>query len=151
MSRLHSSHRGRSASHRPYPASLPAWVPLDKEEVVEEAVKLSQTGLSPARIGLTLRDTHGVPSVRLVTGQRMVPLLKSKGQAGALPEDLAALLQRVVHLQQHLERHPKDLSNRRGLSLVESKIRRLSHYYRRRGVLPADWRYRAETAALQVQ
>ena len=68
-----------------------------------------------------------------------------------LPEDLAALLKRVVHLQQHLERHPKDLSNRRGLNLIESKIRRRAHYYRRQGRLPADWRYSSATAALMVQ
>ncbi len=151
MSRIHSGHKGRSASQRPYPAVRPSWPVLEKDELIEEAVKLAQAGNAPSRVGLVLRDSYGVPSVRLLTGQKLTPILRGRKAASDLPEDLAALLKRVVHLQQHLELHPKDLSNRRGLSLVESKIRRLSHYYRRRGRLPPGWRYRAETAALLVQ
>lgn len=151
MSRLHSSHRGKASSRRPYPASLPSWVPLDKDEVAEEVLRLAKSGTAPAQIGLTLRDTFGVPSTRLLTGKRLTTFLQENGVKAALPEDLAALLKRVVHLQQHLERHPKDLSNRRGLNLIESKIRRLSRYYRNSGRLPADWRYSSETAALMAQ
>jgi small subunit ribosomal protein S15 len=151
MSRIHSGNKGRASSHRPYPASLPSWVALDKDEVTEEAVKLAKAGSSAAQVGMILRDTHGVPSVRLVTGMRLGPLLKEKGVAPQLPEDLAALLRRVVHLQGHLERHPKDLANLRGLNLIEARIRRLARYYRLKKVLPADWHYTAETAALQVE
>ena len=151
MSRIHSGHKGRSASQRPYPAVGPSWPVLEKDELIEEAVKLAQAGNAPSRVGLVLRDSYGVPSVRLLTGQRLTPILRGRKAASDLPEDLAALLKRVVHLQQHLELHPKDLSNRRGMNLVESKIRRLSRYYRRRGRLPPGWRYRAETAALLVQ
>ena len=151
MSRIHSSHRGKASSRRPYPASLPSWVPLDKDEVEEEVLRLAKGGTSPAQIGLTLRDTFGVPSTRLLTGKRLTAFLEEKGTKPQLPEDLAALLKRVVHLQQHLEHHPKDLSNQRGLSLMESKIRRLSRYYRRRGRLPPEWRYSSASAALMVQ
>ena len=47
-----------------------------------------------------------------------------------LPEDLQALLKRVVHLQRHLKTHPKDLSNHRGLNLMEARIRRLARDHR---------------------
>ncbi len=151
MSRLHSSHRGKASSRRPYPAALPSWVPLDKDEVEEEVLRLAKSGTSAAQIGLALRDTYGVPSTRLLTGKKLTAFLGEKGVKPALPEDLAALLKRVVHVQQHLEKNPKDLSNRRGLNLIESKIRRLSHYYRQRGRLPPEWRYSSETAALMVQ
>jgi small subunit ribosomal protein S15 len=151
MSRIHSRHRGRAGSHKPYPATLPSWIPLDKEEVVEEVVKLAKGGASAAQIGATLRDTNGIPSVRLLTGRRMGELLRDKGLSPQLPEDLAALLRRVVHLQQHLARHPKDLSNRRGLQLMEARIQRLARYYRKRRILPPDWQYSSETAALQVE
>ncbi|TLZ65188.1 MAG: 30S ribosomal protein S15, partial [Methanobacteriota archaeon] len=42
-------------------------------------------------------------------------------------------------------------SNKRGLSLIESKIRRLSRYYREEGVLPADWDYSRTVAELQAK
>ncbi len=151
MSRIHSRRKGRAGSHRPYPLQRPAWVSTTREEVVEQTVNLSKTGLSGAQIGTILRDSYGVPSVRTVVGERMAHLLKANGVEPELPEDLQALLKRVVHLQRHLETHPKDTANRRGLSLIESRIRRLSRYYRHRKVLPDTWHYSAKTAALQVE
>ena len=151
MSRIHSGHKGRAGSHRPYPPTRPAWVTVSKEELAGQVVQLSKTGLSAAQVGLTLRDGYGVPSVRSVTGQRLGTLLKDNGVAPEIPDDLQALLKRVVHLQRHLETHPKDLSNRRGLTLMESRIRRLARYYRQRKRIPDTWRYTAAAAALQVE
>ena len=104
-----------------------------------------------ALVGARLRDQFGVPSVRAVTGKRVVPLLAEHGLQGELPEDLRALLKRVVHLQRHLAAHPKDRANRRGLQLMESRIRRLARYYRQRRILPENWSYTAARAVLQVE
>ncbi len=151
MSRIHSRRKGKAGSHRPYPFTAPTFGGLDREELVEQAVKLAKGGASSAHVGTVLRDTHGIASVRAVTGQRLSKLLASHGVKPELPEDLQALLKRVVHLQRHLETHPKDLSNRRGLTLLESRIRRLAHYYRQRKLLPEDWSYASATAVLQVE
>ncbi|MCI4335820.1 MAG: 30S ribosomal protein S15 [Thermoplasmata archaeon] len=151
MSRIHSGRKGRSGSHRPYPATAPPWATLSREEVVEEAVKLAKSGLSAAQVGITLRDTQGIPSVRLATGRRLTPLLADHGIKPELPEDIQALLKRVVHLQRHLGTHPRDLSNQRGLSLMESRIRRLARYYRQQKLLPENWSYTSATAVLQVE
>lgn len=151
VSRIHSGRKGRAGSHRPYPFAAPTWPTLDREEVVEEAVKLAKGGASSAHVGTVLRDSLGVPSARAITGQRLTRLLAAHGVKSELPEDLQALLKRVVHLQRHLALHPKDLSNRRGLSLMESRIRRLAHYYRAQKRLPENWRYTSASAVLQVE
>ena len=151
MSRIHSGRKGRSGSHRPYPSVKPAWVTTSKEEIVEEAVKLAKGGMSSAQVGSTLRDSWGVPSTRLITGERLSVLLRENGVKSDLPEDLQALLKRVVHLQRHLATHPTDLANRRGLTLMESRIRRLARYYRQHRKIPEGWRYSAAGAALQVE
>jgi len=151
MSRIHSGHKGRAGSHRPYPLTKPEWVTTTKEEMVTQAVSLSKTGLSSAQVGLQLRDSYGVPSARSVTGKRLETLLREAGVAPEIPDDLQALLKRVVHLQRHLETHPKDLSNRRSLTLMESRIRRLARYYRQKKRIPDTWRYTSATAALQVE
>ncbi len=151
MSRIHSGRKGRSGSDRPFPASKPTWAIPEPDELVDRAVQLARGGLSSAQVGTVLRDTYGVPSVRLATGQRLVPLLAAHGVKPELPEDLTALLRRVVTLQRHLATHPRDESNRRGLSLIESRIRRLVRYYRDRHQLPDGWRYSAAEAALQVE
>jgi len=151
MSRIHSGHKGRAGSHRPFPLTKPAWVTATNEELVAQAVQLSKSGMSAAQVGLALRDGAGVPSARAVTGKRLGALLKDHGVSPEVPDDLQALLKRVVHLQRHLEAHPKDLSNRRGLTLMESRIRRMARYYRQRKRLPESWRYTAAAAALQVE
>ena len=106
---------------RPYPLTKPEWATTTQEELVAQAVQLSKTGLSAAQVGLNLRDAYGVPSARAVTGKRLGVLLRESGISPEIPDDLQALLKRIVHMQRHLETHPKDLSNQRGLSLMESR------------------------------
>ncbi len=151
MSRIHSGRKGRAGSHRPYPQTKPEWVAVSAEEAVAQAVQLAKTGLSAAQVGQSLRDSFGVPSARLLTGKRLAVSLAENGLRPEIPDDLQALLKRVVHLQRHLEAHPKDLANRRGLTLMESRIRRLARYYRQRRRIPESWRYSAAGAALQVE
>jgi small subunit ribosomal protein S15 len=151
VSRIHSGRKGRSGSDRPYPLAKPSWSTPESTELVEQAVGLAKGGRSAAEVGTMLRDAYGIPSVRATTGQRLVPLLASHGIKPEHPEDLAALLKRVVKLQRHLAAHPKDHANRRGLSLMEARIRRLARYYRKRRILPEGWRYSAAEAVLQVE
>ena len=151
MARLHAKRKGKSGSTRPFLKAKPAWVPLEPKEIQEEILRLHGEGLATAEIGVRLRDAYGVPSVRLATGKSIMDILKAKGVKFALPEDLSALMKRAVDLQGHLKEHTKDLSNARGLQLIESKIRRLSAYYKRQGVLPADWDYSIKLAELQVK
>ncbi len=151
MSRVHTGRKGRAGSHRPYPLTKPEWVTVTTEEAVETAVQLAKAGRLSAQVGQVLRDSYGFPSARAVTGKRLGALLAENGVRPEIPEDLQALLKRVVHLQAHLKSHPKDLSNHRGLSLMESRIRRLARYYRQRRRIPENWRYSAASVALQVE
>lgn len=151
MSRIHSRRKGRAGSHRPFPLTKPEWVTVTSEEMIAQAVQLSKGGRSPAQVGQVLRDSYGVPSARAVTGKRLGALLAAQGLRPEIPEDLEAMLKRVVHLQRHLAAHPSDLANRRGLTLLESRIRRLARYYRQRRRIPESWRYSAAGAALQVE
>ena len=151
MSRIHSGHKGRAGSHRPYPLAKPEWVTASSEEVVTQAVQLAKGGMGQALVGQTLRDSYAIPLSRAITGKRLGVLLSENGIQAEIPDDLQALLKRVVHLQRHLETHPKDLSNRRGLNLMEARIRRLARYYRQHHRIPENWHYSAAGAALQVE
>lgn len=151
MARLHAKRKGRSGSTRPFLKTNPEWVTMEKSEIEETVVRLHQEGLSTAAIGVRLRDAFGVPSVRLATGKSMTQILREKNIRFATPEDLASLIKRAASLQPHFQEHTKDLSNKRGLQLIEAKIRRLAKYYKEEGVLPADWDYSAKLAELQVK
>ncbi len=151
MARLHAKRKGQHGSTRPLLAKNPEWVPLEADEILEIVVKMHGEGYPTAAIGGRLRDLYGVPNVRLATGKSVAQILKAKGLMRDIPEDLSALMKRAVGLQVHIKSNPKDHSNRRGLQLTESKIRRLSRYYKDEGVLPADWDYSLKLAELQVK
>jgi len=62
--------------------------------------------------------------------------------APKIPEDLEALLRRATRLARHLEKNKADRKNIHSLQLVESRIHRLDSYYKRKGVIPAGWKYK---------
>ena len=148
---MHSSRKGSSGSKRPMVDKNPEWVTQSAEEVKELAAKLAGEGKNMAMIGLILRDQHAVPNVRLATGMSMKEILEEKGIKPALPDDLSNLMKRAVEINGHVKANPKDLHNKRGLHLVESKIRRLTKYYKREGLVPETWFYSMASAALEVE
>lgn len=153
MARIHAHRKGKSGSTKPFRAKPPAWTPLNPKEVESQVVALAREGKSTALIGAYMRDQFGVPSVKTATGKRVLDILDAHKLAPRLPEEIANLLKRVVKLQDHLGRaeYKGDLSNRRALTLVESKIRRLAKFYIREGGLPADWAYSSKTVKLLLE
>ncbi|MHA1231947.1 MAG: 30S ribosomal protein S15 [Candidatus Helarchaeota archaeon] len=152
MGRMHSPRRGKSSSHRPPHPKYPQWAGLQSKEEVENMIlKLAKEGYNSAMIGLILRDTYGVPLSRLITGKRITEILKENDLAMEIPEDLYNLIKRAINLRRHLEEHRKDFAGKRGLILMESKIHRLSKYYRRKGILPPDWKYDYKRAATLIR
>ena len=151
MARMHARRRGKSGSKKPYLTEVPEWVPIPQKDVEELVVKLSREGMSTAMIGITLRDQYGVPSVKLVTGRNITAILRDNGVRFRLPEDLQNLMKRAIALDDHLTNNPKDIHNRRGLQLVEAKIRRLVRYYKRTGLLPQNWNYSLKNARLLIE
>jgi small subunit ribosomal protein S15 len=124
---------------------------LTPEETINVVVKLANEGVAPSRIGLILRDQYGVPDVKKLTGKRIREILTSAGIKLGLPEDLANVIKKAVRLYNHLSKHKKDTMSYRALERIESRINILSIYYKRIWVLPADWRYDRERAALLVK
>lgn len=95
-----------------------------------------------------LRDRYGVPLVKSLTGKTIQELLRAGQQAGTLPEDLSALLTKAGALRRHLEKNRKDSVNKRSLAMIESKIHRLTKYYRAKGLLRQDWEYKHVVASV---
>lgn len=139
MSRMHSSRKGKAGSKRPNVTKNPEWVTMSPDEIENLIVRFRKEGMSTSLIGLKLRDQYGVPDVKLATGKSIVKILEERGMRFDIPEDLANLLMRFTAVQTHLAANPRDIENRRGFTLLESKIRRLTKYYKKSGVLPQDW------------
>merc|ERR1712217_50061 len=147
MGRMHAPGKGISQSALPYRRSVPTWLKLSSADVKEQIFKLAKKGLTPSQIGVILRDSHGVAQVRFVTGNKILRILKRKGLAPDLPEDIYFLIKKAVSIRKHLERSRKDEDAKFRLILIESRIHRLARYYKSKGVLPPTWKYESSTAS----
>lgn len=106
--------------------------------------------MTPSQIGVILRDAHGVTQPKVVTGNKVLRILRSHGLAPELPEDLYFMIRKAVNMRKHLERNRKDKDTKFRLILVESRIHRLARYYRSVAVLPPNWKYESATASTLV-
>jgi small subunit ribosomal protein S13e len=152
MGRMHTPGKGMAGSALPYKRTAPSWVKADAKSVEEHVCKLSKKGLTPSRIGALLRDSNGVPQVKAVTGNKILRILKKAGLAPEIPEDLYMLIKKAVAMRKHLSKAEgrKDRDSKFRLILVESRIHRLSRYYRLARKLPATFKYEAATASAMV-
>ncbi|MBN3036828.1 MAG: 30S ribosomal protein S15 [Candidatus Diapherotrites archaeon] len=151
MARMHARRKGKAGSKHPAGRVNPDWVKMSKKDCEELAVSMYKDGKSMAEIGLTLRDQYGVPSVKALCGRSVSDILKDNGIKQELPEDMMSLVKSAVFLRKHMQHNKNDLHNRRGLELIESKIKRLQKYYKRTGTLEKSWFYKPEEAALLVK
>jgi small subunit ribosomal protein S13e len=71
--------KGIARSAAPFRKSAPSWCKTDERTVVDEIVKFAKKGLTPSQIGVLLRDSHGIPSVKAVTGSKILRVLKVQG------------------------------------------------------------------------
>ncbi len=151
MARIYARRRGESGSKKVVRYKVPEWQSLKENEIIETIIELKKEEKSRAEIGLTLRDSYGVPSIRLATNKKLQKILLGSGFKEEYPEDLMNLIKKAIKLRKHLNRNKKDLHNKRSLQLTESKIRRLGKYYIRKKELPKNWKYKPAEAELLVR
>ena len=144
MARLHSRKKGKSGSTRPSRLEKPVWVERSAEEVEDLVIKLARKGLSKSMIGIVLRDSYGIPLVKVVTGKKVNQILEENEISASLPEDLTNLVKKALKIREHLETNHKDLQGKKGLQRTESKIYRLIKYYKKNKVLAPDFKYDSE-------
>ena len=149
MARIYARKKGMSGSKKP--PKCGKFTDLKNDEIEKIIVKLRKDGLQQAQIGLVLRDQYGIPSTKGVTGKSILKILEEHKANPEIPQDLLNLLKKAVLLNKHMKTNKKDSISKRGLELLESKIRRLGKYYVKTKKLPADWKYSYQDAQLIVQ
>jgi len=125
----------------PFRRFSPSWLKGSTQELDSLICKLSKKGLVPSQIGIYLRDCKGIPQVKNVTGKKIIRILKLNGLNPEIPEDLFFLIRKAVNVRKHLERNKKDKDSKFRLILIESKIYRISRYYKKKNLLPLTWNY----------
>jgi small subunit ribosomal protein S15 len=139
MARTHARTKGKSGSTRPVTSDL-SFVTMKAKDVEKLIIKMAkEDAISASKIGLILRDTHAIPSVKALCGKSVGQILSENDLLASVPEDLNALVAKVRGLKKHLSTNTRDTHNKRGLILIEAKIRRLSTYYKKKGSIPTNW------------
>ena len=124
------------------------WVKLTPEQIGKLVVEMNKEGLNASQIGIKLRDEHAISSIKSVTGKTMKGFMEENGINQEIPEDLEALVKRALSLQNHLKSNKGDRKNVRSLELLEAKVHRLSKYYKKKNVIPKNWKYKTVIAQL---
>ena len=140
--------KGKSHSTRPVSKRPPSWCRYQPEEVEAFVIRLAKEGNSLSKIGTILRDQYAIPLVKPLAGKSISDILKTAGMAPSMPEDLGNLVKKAQRLAVHMEKNKKDLHNKRSMQVIEARIHKLSRYYKREGVLPKNWKYKARVASI---
>ncbi len=153
MARMHTGKHGKSKSRKPVinAETAPIEVKLSKKEIEKIIEDYSSQGFGPEIIGQYLKDKHGVPYIRQATGKKLGEIMKEKGISRELPADMLSLMKKAVVMRKHLSSNKQDVHNRIRLMRTESKIWRLSKYYKKEGTLPDEWKYDPAQAALIIK
>ena len=141
MARMHSRKHGKSGSKKPLKKSLPIWLRYKPKEVELIIAKLAKEGKNASEMGIILRDTYGIPDVRLLFKKKLSQVAKENNLAPELPDDIMALIRKSVIVRKHIETNDKDQTAKHGLNLTESKIKRLTKHYKKTGKLSAEWKF----------
>ena len=148
MGRMHGT--GISASALPYLRRVPKQNQLAPSQVIDLIVKYAKKGFTESQIGVILRDQYGIPQVRFLTGKKIQRILKKKGCAPKIPEDLYHLIKKAVSMRKHLEKNKNDIDSKFKLNLKESRIHRITRYYRKTGKVAANFKYVSTKASALV-
>jgi len=151
MARIHARRRGKAGSKKPIRKTAPRWIKYKKSEIEKLIIKLAKEEKSSSEIGMILRDQFGIPLVRKSSEKRITQIMKENDVYPKFPEDIFNLFEQAFSLRDHLARNKKDYTSKRGLELLESKIRRLGKYYIKKGVFKEDWKYDPEKIKLLIQ
>lgn len=89
----------------------PEWVSMKSADLENLVVDLAKKGNSPEKIGLILRDQHGVPKAKLL-GKSISKILQenkvsTKSERDKISEKINTL---KVHISKHKKNHPASRS-----------------------------------------
>jgi len=139
MARMHSRDKGKSKARKPS-TEKPHWTSYSPEQVEKLVVKFRKAGNSGSQIGMILRDSYGIASVKAICDKKIAAILEEKGLSKKLPEDMMALVQKLVDIKSHREKNRQDMTAKRGEELTTSKLRRMVKYYTGTGKLDSGFK-----------
>ena len=98
------------------------WIKMKPAEMEKIVITLHKEGHSPTKIGLILRDKHGVPKAKLI-GKKITKILSEN----KLPHvtERSMFEKKIENLNMHISKHKHDYSAKRSLAKGQWTIKKL--------------------------
>ena len=122
MGRMFWPGKGMSSTTLPYKRRAPSWIKLKPEDLSEQFYKLTKKGITPSSIGVTL-CSFGVAQLEMFTSIKFLRILKKKGLAPFIPEDLYFLVEKDVSTQLSIEEPVEPDCMKYGVSSTKAVFR----------------------------
>lgn len=91
----------------------PNWVSMKPAELEKIILELAKSGETPAKIGLILRDKHGIPKAKLL-GKRICQILKASKIE--IKSEEKAVEERIQKLEKHISKNSHDYTAKRSMT-----------------------------------
>lgn len=94
-------------------ALKPDWLNMKPAEVDKQIIELARQGNPPEKIGLILRDQHGIPKAKLITKKITKVLKENKIE---IKHDKERTLKKVENLKKHISQNKHDNTAKKALT-----------------------------------
>jgi ribosomal protein S15P/S13E len=94
-------------------AAKPSWLKTKPAELQKLVLDMHKKGMTPAQIGLELRDKHGIPKAK-VLGKKITEIIEESGSV--VDNDTVLIEKKVETLKSHLGKNKHDYSAQRSLT-----------------------------------
>jgi len=100
------------------------WVKMKPHEAEAIILDLHKSGNSPEKIGIILRDKHGIPKAKLLLGKRISKVLEEKKLA--IPSEKSQVQGKISILEKHIAKNKHDHPAKRSLTKKLWIVKKLS-------------------------
>ncbi|MDO8508961.1 MAG: hypothetical protein Q7S27_04725 [Nanoarchaeota archaeon] len=90
-----------------------SWIKIKPQELEKIIVDLAKQGNSPAKIGLILRDKHGIPKTRLL-GKKVTQILKEANVKYTTEKEIVE--NKITNLKSHMGKNKYDNTAKKSLA-----------------------------------
>ena len=99
-----------------------SWVKLKPEEIEKLVVELGRKNIAPEKIGLILRDEHGIPKTKMF-GKKICQILKENGIK--TNSEYENIIKKIDILKKHFKIHKHDYYTQRSIVKNTAKLNKL--------------------------
>lgn len=98
------------------------WVKLKPEEIEKLIIDLAEKGTPPEKIGLILRDQHGIPKAKLL-GKKIGQILRENNIK--IDSERKNIENKIERLKTHFARHKHDYIAQRRMVQKASRVKKM--------------------------